>query len=131
MSSPGMNRLTARRTNRQRGTWSRSHRLWAAHSRIRRIDQDSSGRVRTAEFILPSATWGCYLMAPFVGRIRGGLVEFGGRQIALQRNFGAHAIHGAVFDVPWQVERSGRSAVTLMREIDRERWPFGGVVRQQ
>lgn len=83
------------------------------------------------EFILPSATWGCYLMAPFVGRIRGGLVEFGGRRIALPRNFGAHAIHGAVFDVPWQVERSSRSAATLMRRIDRERWPFGGVVRQQ
>src|SRR5439155_229817 len=33
--------------------------------------------------------------------------------------------------VPWQVERSSRSAVTLTREIDRERWPFGGVVRQQ
>jgi aldose 1-epimerase len=132
------------RRSRRTASWAVMLELAAGDTRAS-IDLEAGGRLASLriaeaelllrderpEFILPSATWGCYLMAPFAGRIRGGVVEYGGRRIAVPRNFGAHAIHGAVFDVPWEVERSSASAAALICEIDRVRWPFGGVVRQE
>jgi aldose 1-epimerase len=42
-----------------------------------------------------------------------------------------HAIHGACFEVPWQLEAASPAAVALRLEIDPARWPFRGVVRQR
>ena len=47
--------------------------------------------------------WGCYPMAPFAGRIRDGRFTFRGRDVQLPLNLPPHAIHGTVFERPWEV----------------------------
>src|SRR5439155_10028052 len=107
------------------------------------VDADAGGRLASLkigdrevllteprkDFVLPAATWGCFLMAPFAGRFSDGRLRYRGRTVELPRNFPPHAIHGAVFDVPWQVERAEKSAVSLACEMAPERWPFRGRVR--
>src|SRR5690242_19093642 len=51
-----------------------------------------------------TADWGCYVMAPFAGRIRDGRFTYKGTEHQLPRNMGQHAIHGTVFERPWKVE---------------------------
>lgn len=70
-------------------------------------------------------SWGSYPMAPWAGRIRHGEFAFAGREYRLPLGMPPHAIHGVVFDRPWQVVAPGSIAI----ELD-ERWPFRGRVRQ-
>jgi aldose 1-epimerase len=49
--------------------------------------------------------WGCYPMAPFAGRIRGGRFQWKRQVVELARNHGPHAIHGTVLDRAWQAEQ--------------------------
>ena len=80
---------------------------------------------------VPAISWGSFLMAPWVGRIRDGRVDWQGRSYRLAANDANHAIHGACFEVPWQVESASRASVDLRLAIDPLRWPLGGVVRQR
>lgn len=73
---------------------------------------------------------GCFVMAPFPGRIPQGRFEFGGRAWQLPLNLGDNAAHGFVYDVPWQVTELDARSVTLSVEVD-DRWPFGGLVTQR
>lgn len=76
--------------------------------------------------------WGCYPMVPWVGRIRDGRFGFEGREWQLPRNLQGHAIHGVGFTLPWRVEDAGTSSARLSLGLpEDERWPFGGVARQQ
>jgi aldose 1-epimerase len=75
---------------------------------------------------LPMVSWGSFLMAPWVGRIAQGRLEWRGRAAELPRNEGRHALHGAVFDVPWTVGARGAASVEMSCPIDAQRWPFGG-----
>lgn len=77
-----------------------------------------------------SIGWGCYLMAPFVGRVKGGTVAWNGRTAQLPLNHGPHSIHGAVFDTEWDVIDHTANAVTMTCRFDPARWPFGGSVSQ-
>jgi aldose 1-epimerase len=77
-----------------------------------------------------SIHWGSFLMAPWPGRLAGGQLAWRGRTVRLSRNHGRHAIHGCVFDRPWAVDRRDRQSCELSIELDRDRWPFGGRVRQ-
>jgi aldose 1-epimerase len=70
--------------------------------------------------------WGSYPMAPFAGRIRRGVFTFDGREYRLPLNMAPHAIHGVVFDRPWEVA----SADTLRVRLG-EPWPFAGAVTQR
>jgi aldose 1-epimerase len=71
--------------------------------------------------------WGCYPMAPWVGRTRRGWFSFAGSDYQLPINLGPHAIHGTVFNQPW---RPLDPPFTF--EIDTgPHWPFPGVVRQE
>jgi aldose 1-epimerase len=79
----------------------------------------------------PEISWGSFLMAPWVGRVRDGRLEWGGDTFDLNPNLGGHAIHGACFDRPWQVGRRTDRSVELSVEIDSARWPFGGTARQR
>jgi aldose 1-epimerase len=79
----------------------------------------------------PPIAWGCYVMAPFVGRIRDGHLSWGGRMVQLPLNHGSHAIHGAVFDRPWQVVEQTTSSLTLACAFEPERWPFRGSMTQK
>jgi aldose 1-epimerase len=51
--------------------------------------------------------WGCYLMAPWPGRLEGGRFSWRGRTIQLPRTHGRNAIHGLVWDRPWEVVETG------------------------
>ncbi len=81
--------------------------------------------------IEPSFAWGSFVMAPFVGRIFEGLVSWNGRTATLPLNDGRQAIHGAVYDRPWQVAMRTPVSATLTCEFDAARWPFRGSMTQQ
>jgi galactose mutarotase-like enzyme len=70
--------------------------------------------------------WGSYPMAPFAGRIRRGEFTFRGRRYRLPLNMAPHAIHGVVFDRPWEVTGPDSIEVRLG-----EPWPFAGTVAQR
>jgi aldose 1-epimerase len=73
--------------------------------------------------------WGCYLMAPWAGRLENGRFTWQGRTMQLPRTHGRHAIHGLVWDREWAVERADATSATLACELPAP-WPMGGIVRQ-
>lgn len=73
--------------------------------------------------------WGCYLMAPWAGRLEHGRFPWHGRTVQLPRTHGRNAIHGLVWNRPWTVEHVSGSQATLACGMPPE-WPMGGVVRQ-
>lgn len=91
-----------------------------AGGRERLVDRPQPGAT------LPAISWGSFLMAPWVGRIAEGRVAWRGCAAQLHRNEGRHALHGALLDVPWQVERRGDASIELSCQVSPERWPFGG-----
>ena len=70
--------------------------------------------------------WGSYPMAPFAGRIRRGRFSFRGREYRLPLNMPPHAIHGVVFDRPWDVVDGETISVRMGAP-----WPFAGTVTQR
>ncbi|HUS41171.1 MAG TPA: hypothetical protein VMY16_00760 [Ilumatobacteraceae bacterium] len=80
-------------------------------------------------------TWGCYPMAPWVGRIRSGRFAFAGVEHRLPINHRdgdspqrSHAIHGLVYDRNWPaVDAVSDTSWTATRDLD---WSFGGSVTQ-
>jgi galactose mutarotase-like enzyme len=87
--------------------------------------------VTPAAGIEPSIGWGCYLMAPFVGRVQHGLVNWGGRKARLRLNAGRHTIDGSVFDSEWIVTQRTAASVTISCSLDTNKWPFRGTVTQR
>jgi galactose mutarotase-like enzyme len=87
--------------------------------------------VEPAAGITPALGWGCFLMAPFVGCISQGLVDWGGRKARLRLNGGRHSIHGAVFDSEWTVTSRTAASVSLSCPLDPNKWPFRGTVTQR
>lgn len=77
-----------------------------------------------------SIRWGCYLMAPWAGRLANGRFSWQGRTIQLPRTHGRHAIHGLVWGRPWRVEAAERATATLSCDLPLDEWPMGGIVRQ-
>ena len=67
--------------------------------------------------------WGCFLMAPFAGRLGRGIVRIGGRVHQLPVTMGAHAIHGTVVDTP----ASPVDATTVRLDLG-PYWPVAGHV---
>ncbi len=72
-------------------------------------------------------TWGAYPMVPWAGRLRDGLLRWGGTLHALATDLlPPHAIHGTLVEVPWQVAaRAGDAEATLGAPLGAT-WPFGG-----
>jgi aldose 1-epimerase len=91
-----------------------------AGGRERLIDRPQPGAA------LPAISWGSFLMAPWVGRIAEGRVDWRGRAAQLPRNVGRHALHGVLLDVPWRVDRRDDASIELSGQINPGRWPFGG-----
>jgi aldose 1-epimerase len=73
--------------------------------------------------------WGCFLMAPWPGRLADGRLRWRGQTHQLRRTHGRHAIHGLVWAAPWSIEAVDDSSATLAVDLDRDGWPFGGAVR--
>jgi len=82
-----------------------------------------------------SIRWGCFLMAPWPGRLEDGRLRWRDRTIQLPRTHGRHAIHGLVHGVAWRLDdlqESGRETVLEASvELAPLGWPFGGRVRQR
>jgi aldose 1-epimerase len=105
------------------------------------LDPDRGGRlaaltVRGRELLLGPPTgddrsiaWGCYLMAPWAGRLAGGRFDWAGRTIQLPRTHGRHAIHGLLWNRPWDVEAVTARTATLVADLGDAGWPMGGRVR--
>ena len=75
--------------------------------------------------------WGSYLMAPWAGRIAGGVLEWEGTTYQLPQRDGPHAIHGLVYERSWTVDRTSTTSVELSISLAGAGWPFGGHVRQR
>jgi galactose mutarotase-like enzyme len=78
-----------------------------------------------------SIFWGCFLMAPWVGRMASGILEWGGRRLVFSANLEHHAIHGLVFDKTWAVEAQDAKTISLRCSLREVGWPFGGSVLQR
>ncbi len=74
--------------------------------------------------------WGCYPMAPFAGRIRGGRLDVDGRRYQLERNLPPHAIHGTVLERAWDVVSRDTDRLTLEVALGAG-WPFAGRIRHE
>ena len=92
----------------------------------------SSLVVRGSELLVtegdPAVMWGAFPMVPFAGRIRHGRFRFDDRDIQLAINFGPDAIHGTVFERPWQVDEASPATISIDLGPG---WPFAGRVVQQ
>jgi aldose 1-epimerase len=74
--------------------------------------------------------WGSFLMAPWAGRIEGGVLDWDGESHQLPRRDGANAIHGLVYERPWTVDASSTATADFSISLAEAGWPFGGLVRQ-
>ncbi len=95
-----------------------------------RIDPEAGGRLASLcvdglELLVGPETdplrWGCYPMAPFAGRVRGGRFRFAGRTHALPLTLPPHAIHGTTWRRAWQLREDGSLGIDLGPD-----WPFPG-----
>lgn len=66
---------------------------------------------------------GCFVMAPFTGRLTG---DVGGRRIVANTPHGAE--HGTVYDSRWDIVAGGAGDSVRLRSELGPRWPFGGSV---
>ena len=108
--------------------------LEASDARLQVSPQDG-GRiaslvVRGSELLVTEGAtpmmWGSFPMVPFAGRIRHGRFRFGDRDVQLALNLSPDAIHGTVFERPWQVDDPKTLSIDLGSG-----WPFNGRVVQQ
>lgn len=99
------------------------------------IDPDSGGRLASLKFngqeLLVTegdgaTEWGCYPMVPWAGRVRDGRFTWNDRVHRLPINCGPHALHGTVFDAPWEV-----SGPQSLRCRLGPTWPWLGEVRSR
>lgn len=74
---------------------------------------------------------GSFVMAPWAGRIRNGLLSVAGVQHHLPTDrTHPHAGHGLVMDRRWTVLDAGEALLRIRCELD-QRWPFPGHVLQE
>ena len=118
--------------------------LTAADARLV-VDLDAGGRLASlrvagAERLVTSAPpgrlepimWGCYLMAPWAGRLGHGRVPLDGVDHRVPPTYlPDHPVHGLVLDRPWQVESADDASAALRCALPDDRPPFAGTVRQQ
>lgn len=77
-----------------------------------------------------SIRWGCFLMAPWTGRLAGGRFDWRGTAIQLPRTHGRHAIHGLGWNRPWRIVAASGKVATLELDLREAGWPMGGTVRE-
>ena len=78
----------------------------------------------------PRLDWGCYLMAPWAGRLAEARLPIGDTAHQLVADHGRHAIHGVALDAAWTVEAVTATRTVLSAALDPVRWPPGGHVRE-
>jgi aldose 1-epimerase len=108
-----------------------------AGSAITRVDLADGGRLSSLsvdglELLGRSGDrridYGSFVMAPWAGRLRDGLLTVGDRTHRLPTDVAPpHAIHGTVHDRPWELLEADRGTLKVRCGFD-DRWPFGGWV---
>lgn len=79
-----------------------------------------------------SIRWGCFLMAPWAGRLADGHYRGeDGRLVQVPRTHGRHAIHGLLWDRPWKVAEVRPDRAVLTCEVPADLWPPGCSVRHE
>ncbi|NED69155.1 aldose 1-epimerase, partial [Streptomyces sp. SID10244] len=86
-------------------------------------------RIADVELLQQGEPYGCFPMVPWCGRMRDGVLDFGGVRHRFDRNDPPHALHGIARDHRWETETSGTDHATLSRSLDPQ-WPFEGTVTQ-
>ena len=75
--------------------------------------------------------WGCFLMAPWPGRLADGRVAWRDGPVQLRRTRGPDALHGVVYARAWSLDRAGQDRAVMSCRFDPAEWPFGGRIRQR
>ena len=99
------------------------------------LDPGAGGRIASlrvggldllvAEDARPVA-WGCYPMVPWAGRLRDGILRWGGEEHALPTHLvPPHAIHGTLLETAWETIDARPATATLGAELGPP-WPFRG-----
>lgn len=99
------------------------------------VDADAGGRVTSLvvdghELLVQHGSdvfhWGSFPMAPWVGRLRNGLLEFDGRLVQLPVNAYPHALHGLVTERPWTITATDDQRVELTVDLGvaGDAWPW-------
>lgn len=79
-----------------------------------------------------SIRWGCFLMAPWAGRLADGRLRTeDGRILQVPRTHGRHAIHGLLWARSWTVAEATRERAVLTCDLPPDAWPPGGAVRHE
>jgi aldose 1-epimerase len=79
-----------------------------------------------------SIRWGCFLMAPWAGRLADGRLRAGnGSLVEVPRTHGRHAIHGLLWDRAWIALEASADRAVLVAELPASLWPPGGSVRHE
>ena len=78
-----------------------------------------------------SIRWGCFLMAPWPGRLADGRFTWRGREVQLAHTHGRHAIHGLGWGRPWSVTAQSATEASLALDLAAAGWPPGGVARER
>src|SRR5918995_3116618 len=78
-----------------------------------------------------SITWGCFLMAPWPGRLAGGRFTWQGREVVVPRTHGRHAIHGLGWSQAWTVTTRSEREAALELDLAGVGWPLGGTARER
>jgi aldose 1-epimerase len=79
-----------------------------------------------------SIRWGCFLMAPWAGRLAGGRFRGEhGQLLQVPRTHGRHAIHGLLWARPWTVAEASPERAVLTCDLPADLWPLGCSVRHE
>jgi aldose 1-epimerase len=79
-----------------------------------------------------SISWGCFLMAPWAGRLADGRYRAeDGRRVQVPRTHGRHAIHGLLWNRAWTVAEASPDRAVLTCDLPPELWPPGCSVRHE
>lgn len=81
--------------------------------------------------VAPYLTYGCFPMLPWVGRLPGTTLEWGGQRFPFTPNLGEHAAHGLTASADWHVMNHASNAVTFGLDLSDVGWPFGGWVEHR
>ncbi len=71
--------------------------------------------------------WGCYVMAPWAGRLRNARLDWDARSFEFNANAGVHSLHGTTINQRWNVVEEATSRAVLRTDLASP-WPFGGEV---
>lgn len=73
---------------------------------------------------------GCFVMAPWAGRLGYGTFTVGDQTYRMPINNPPHSIHGTARDGAWEVVSASATEATLLHRLT-DPWPFAGTVTQR